>query len=379
MANCIEDLICVEDFRKRAQQLLPKPVFDFYQGGADDEQTLKDNRDAFKRYRLRPSLLRDVSRTDLSVTVLGYQLPFPIAIGPSSNHKLAHPDGEIGTAKGASQASAAICVSGSGSNTSLEDISQAVNDSSSPLWIQFYMYKDRDLNVKLIKRAEQAGYKALFVTVDLPVIGNRRSDIRNQFTIPANLGYANLDGLVDHSQLHVETDNRVGLHSLCNDTFDPSFSWEDLRWLRNVTTLPIVLKGILTAEDAKEALRYDVSGIVVSNHGGRQLDGTLATIDALSEVVNAVRGSGVEVFLDGGIRRGTDILKALALGAKAVFIARPTLWGLACGGDQGVAKVINILREELEQAMALSGCTSIAEITSDLIQTQPRPQYSSRL
>ncbi|XP_072032432.1 2-Hydroxyacid oxidase 1-like [Amphiura filiformis] len=376
MAAGTNQLVCLDDYEKKAEQLLPKFAFDFYAGGADDQQTLQDNKEAFKRFRLRPRLMRDVSNRDMSTTILGHHLPHPIAIGPSSFHKMAHPDGEIATVKGAAMTSTPMCVAGSGSNVTLEDLAEAVKDSTTPLWIQFYIYKDRQINERLIKRAEKAGYEALFVTVDLPCIGKRRSDIRNQFNMPSNLGFANIAGELESQQLYTKGKGS-GLENFINTQIDPSVTWEDIKWLRRITKLPIVLKGILTAEDARETVKYGVNGILVSNHGGRQLDGVLATIDVLSEVVEAVRESNVEVYLDGGVRKGTDILKALALGAKAVFIARPVIWGLACNGQEGVKRVLDILKDELSLAMALSGCTSIEDISRDILQRQS--QYTARL
>lgn len=367
-------LVCLDDFEKEAEKRLSKTAFGFFQGAADDQQTATDNRAAFSRYRLRPRLMRDVSQRDTSVTVLGHRLPSPIAIGPAAFHKLAHPDGEIATVKGAAQASAPFCLACVGSNTKLEDVAEAVADSPMPLWLQMYVLKDRDLTVRLIKRAENAGYQALFVTVDAKVMGTSQLNKR-QFTLPPSMIFANLQDERLTSAMHTQGDS-VNLHSF-RRIYDTAFAWKDLKWLRSVTTLPIVLKGILTAEDAREAVKYGVNGIIVSNHGGRHLDGTLATIDALSEVVNAVQGSGIEVFLDGGVRLGTDVLKALALGAKAVFIAKPAVWGLACGGEEGVTKVINLLKDEFDSAMALSGCVTVNDITPDLVQRQTR--YISRL
>ncbi|XP_072030736.1 2-Hydroxyacid oxidase 1-like [Amphiura filiformis] len=376
MAAGANQLVCVDDYEKKAGQLLPKFAFDFYAGGADDQQTLQDNKEAFTRFRLRPRLMRDVSNRDMSTTILGHHLPHPIAIGPSSFHKMAHPDGEIATVKGAAMTSTPMCVAGSGSNETLENIAEAVKESTTPLWIQFFIYRDRQIYERLIKRAEKAGYRALFITVDLPCTSKRRLDIRNQFNLPSNLSPANIAGELDCQQLYTKGKGS-GLANFANTHCDPSVTWEDIKWLRSITRLPIVLKGILTAEDAREAVKYGVNGILVSNHGGRQLDGVLATIDALSEVVEAVRGSNVEVYLDGGVTKGTDVLKALALGAKAVFIARPVLWGLACDGQEGVKKVLDILKDELSLAMALSGCTSIEDISRDILQRQS--QYTARL
>ncbi|XP_072032433.1 2-Hydroxyacid oxidase 1-like [Amphiura filiformis] len=376
MAAGTNQLVCLDDYEKKAEQLLPKFAYDHCVGGADDQQTLQDNKEAFTRFQLRPRLMRDVSNRDMSTTILGHHLPHPIAIGPSSFHKMVHPDGEIATVKGAAMTSTPICIGGSTSNVTLEDLAEAVKDSTTPLWIQFYIYKDRQINERLIKRAEKAGYEALFVTVDVPCLGKRRLDIRNQFNLPSNLSAANIAGELEIQQLYTKGKGS-GLENFANTQFDPSVTWEDIKWLRSITRLPIVLKGILTAEDAREAVKYGVNGIIVSNHGGRQLDGVLATIDALSEVVEAVRGSNVEVYLDGGVTKGTDVLKALALGAKAVFIARPIMWGLACDGQEGVKKVVDILKDEFSLAMALSGCTSIEDISRDILQRQS--QYTARL
>lgn len=327
------------------------PAFwDFYQGGSDDEVTLRANRTAFERIQLRPRVLVDVnaSALDMRTTVLGTPLSMPILIAPTALHCLAHPEGECATVQGAGMANT-LMVASTTSTRSLEEIAQA---ASGPLWFQLYVYYSLEVAEKLVHRAEAAGYRAIVLTVDLPYLGNREKDRRNNVTIPpspfreANL--VDIDEDIDGQGWVVLT-------------------WEAVSWLRSITSLPILLKGILTAEDALLAIEHGVAGIIVSNHGGRQLDTAIASIEALPEIVEAVAGR-CEVYIDGGIRRGTDILKALALGARAVLVGRPVLWGLAASGAEGVYHVLEILRKELELAMALSGRPTLGSIDRTLLK-----------
>ncbi|KAJ8044906.1 Hydroxyacid oxidase 1 [Holothuria leucospilota] len=383
-------MTCLDDFEDYARRHLPKIVYDYYSSGANLEQTVKDNVAAFRRLRLYPELLQDVSKRDLSTTILGEKIDFPVAIAPTAMQKMAHPHGEVATAKAAASVNTGMVLS-SWATSSIEEVQEAAPDGLR--WFQLYVYKDRELTKNLVKRAEKAGYRALFLTVDTPQLGRRYADVKNNFTLPPplnrneilsnlSINYCVVDRLANFEDQSSQSEGVVssgdsGLAEYVANQIDASLSWDDVEWLKTVTTLPIVLKGILTEEDAVEAVNHGVAGIVVSNHGGRQLDGVLATIDALPEVVRAVKGSSVEVYLDGGVRLGTDVLKALALGARAVFIGRPVLWGLTYKGEAGVKEVLDMLKNEFNLALALSGCTSAENVPRDLVRRQP--QYSSNL
>ncbi|XP_038077484.1 hydroxyacid oxidase 1-like isoform X2 [Patiria miniata] len=324
-----------------------------------------EGRRHYFRYRLRPKLLRDVSKRDVRTSILGQEIAFPIAVSPTAMQRMAHPEGEVATARAATSLGTGVILS-SWSTSSIEEVAAGCSPNG-PRWFQLYVYKDRDVVRDLVRRAEKEGYTALFVTVDTPILGRRLADVRNKFALPSHLRLANFSTKQQHSS-GVKSMQDSGLAAYVASLIDPSLNWEHIEWLKSITSMPIVLKGILTAEDAKLAVQHNVDGIMVSNHGARQLDGVLATIDALPEVVEAVRGSNVEVYLDGGVRSGTDVFKAIALGARAVFIGRPSLWGLAYDGEAGVRKVLELIRDEFSLSMALSGCTSIADITPDLIQ-----------
>jgi len=285
----------------------------------------------------------------------------PILVAPTAFHGLVHPDGETGTARGAAAAGTIMIVSAIATRT-IEEIAAAV---AAPRWFQLYVWKDREVTAELVKRAARAGYRAICLTVDTPLLGRREKDERNSFTLPPGIGIANvrpagLDGMPD-------SEHGSAFAKYVKEMLDPAVTWRDLAWLRSLTSLPIVVKGIMTMEDAKIAVEHKVEGIVVSNHGGRQLDSTPATLDVLPEIVEAVRGRA-EVFMDGGIRRGTDVLKALALGARAVLVGRSPLWGLALGGAEGVHAVLEHLRREFALAMALSGRSSLGQIDRSMVQ-----------
>jgi len=285
----------------------------------------------------------------------------PILVAPTAFHGLVHPDGETGTARGAAAAGTIMVVSAIATRT-IEEIAAAV---AAPRWFQLYVWKDREVTAELVKRAARAGYRAICLTVDTPLLGRREKDERNSFTLPPGIGIANvrpagLDGMP-------ESEHGSAFAKYVKEMLDPAVTWRDLVWLRSLTSLPIVVKGIMTMEDAKIAVEHGVEGIVVSNHGGRQLDSTPATLDVLPEIVEAVRGRA-EVFMDGGIRRGTDVLKALALGARAVLVGRSPLWGLALGGAEGVHAVLEHLRREFALAMALSGRSSLGQIDRSMVQ-----------
>ncbi|CAH1227303.1 HAO1 [Branchiostoma lanceolatum] len=362
-------MVCVADFEEYANEKLARTYKEYFSSGADQCQTLKENAEAFKRLRIRPRFLRDVSCRDLSTTLLGEKVDFPVGVSSTALQGLAWPDGDICTARAAAQLHSCMIVS-TYANNSVEEISAA--SPGGLKWFQLYIMPDRPFTQRLVRRAEAAGYKALVVTVDLPVVGKRYPDLKNRFHLPPHLSVPNLQGLQSSaSQSNDERNYGSGA-----SPEDPALCWKDIDWLSSITNLPIILKGILTAEDAGIALDHPgVKGILVSNHGGRQLDGVPATIEVLPEIVAAV-GERLEVYLDGGVRTGTDVLKALALGARAVFVGRPAIWGLAYNGEDGVAEVLKILRNELDLAMALSGCRCLAEIKHPLVVGE---EYYSKL
>lgn len=357
-------VITVDDIERIALKNLDDGPRGYYQSGADDQQTLTENKHAFRRLRLRPRMLRGVKDRDMTVTLLGRQrLSMPLGIAPSAMQRMAHPDGEEATAKAAEKAGTVMILS-TLSTTSMEDVRKAAPHAV--LWYQLYVFQDRELTRRLVKRAEQAGYSALVLTVDAPVFGRRVSDVRKRFSLPSHLKLANFDGKELSS---LSSASGSGLEAYANSLFDQSLTWADVQWLKNLTFLPIILKGILTAEDAVLAVRNGIPAIIVSNHGGRQLDGVASTIEVLPKIMRAVYGR-IEVYLDGGVRQGTDVVKALALGAKMVFVGRPALWGLAFKGQQGVEKMLEIFREEIDRAMALLGSRTLGDLRPQLVARQ---------
>nr|XP_048698500.1 2-Hydroxyacid oxidase 1 isoform X3 [Caretta caretta] len=298
-------------------------------------------------------MLRDVSVMDLSTAVLGQKISMPICVGATAMQSMAHVDGEAATARACRSLGTGMMLS-SWATSTIEEVAQAAPDGLH--WLQLYIYKDREVTRSLVQRAERAGYKGIFVTVDTPLLGKRFDDIRNKFQLPPHLRMKNFDTNDLAFSSEKGYGENSGLAVYVAQAIDPSIKWEDITWLRGLTSLPIVTKGILRADDAREAVKHGVNGILVSNHGARQLDGVPATIDVLPEIVEAVEGKA-EVFLDGGVRKGTDVLKALALGAKAVFIGRPIIWGLVYQGEEGAKEVLQMLKEEFQLAMALSGIT----------------------
>ncbi len=347
--------INVFDYEALAQAALPPVNWDFFYGGSDDEVTLRANRSAFERLRLRPRVLMDVNQCSINTSVLGLPVSMPVLLAPSAAHGLAHPDAELATARAAGAASTLMTLS-TDSTRSLEEV-KAV--AQGPLWYQLYIYTMEEAQ-RLVQRAERAGYAAIVLTVDLPRYSRRERDLRNDMN---SYQQAHYPDAFNGNAPHLVVDGSDNQHVYMGD----AVTWDILPWLRSITALPIVLKGILTAEDASVAIKYGASAIIVSNHGGRQLDGVMPTIEALPEVVAAVAGR-CEVYVDGGIRRGTDILKALALGACAVLIGRPVLWGLAVNGQEGVQHVLELLRKELTLALQLAGCASLADIQRSLVQ-----------
>jgi 4-hydroxymandelate oxidase len=356
------DPLNLHDYEQLARERLPQMVFDYYFGGAEDEVTLRENRLGWQRLRLRPRVLVDVATRDLATTILGRPTKLPILLAPCAFNALAHPDGELAVARAAAAAGVIQVVSTAGT-FSLEEVAAAAPGATR--WFQLYCYRDRDVTKWLVERAVAAGYQALCLTVDAPLVGRRERDRRNCFGLPPGMTWKNLERVgLDRMEAGQQGS---ALERYIAEIWDPSLTWEAIEWLRGLSPLPLAIKGILTAADARRAVDHGASAIVVSNHGGRQLDGTMATSESLCEVVDAVAGKA-EVFVDGGIRRGSDILKALALGARAVLIGRPYLWALAAAGQPGVAHVLDILRDELDLDMALAGCPTIATIDRSLVR-----------
>lgn len=347
-----------------AREALPPDVWDYYRGGAEDEVTLRSNRAAYARWLLRPRRLVDVSRPDLSVEILGDRLESPVGLAPTAFQKLAHPDGELAVAR-AARSHGALMVASTLSTTRLEAIAEA---RDGPLWLQLYVFRNRELSLDLVRRAESCGCTAVCVTVDVPVQGKRERDDRNRFRLPDDLEMANFRGLSQAAM--PEKHEGSGLAAFIHREIDPSLTWEAVEWLVEETRLPVVVKGVLTGEDAERALESGARGIVVSNHGGRQLDGAVPTLLALPEVVGAVRGRA-PVLVDGGIRRGSDVVKALALGARAVLVGRPYLWGLAWKGAEGVETVLSILRDEVERTLCLVGRPRAGDVDPDTVMVAP--------
>jgi 4-hydroxymandelate oxidase len=358
-----EMLISLRDFEQAAAERLPPMAYDYYASGADDEHTLRDSEHAYGRIRLRPRVLVDVSRRSMESTVLGRRVAFPVLVAPTAFQRMAHTEGELATARAVAALGTVMTVS-TWATATLEEVREAAG-AGAGLWSQLYVYRDRGITRALIERAEEAGYEALVLTADTPLLGRRERDIRNSFTLPAGLSIANLASPDGEHLPHRDGESGLAVH--VKELLDPSLTWRDVEWLRSVTRLPVVIKGIVRGDDAQRAVDHGAAAIVVSNHGGRQLDTTVATVDALPEVVAAVAGRA-EVYVDGGVRRGTDVLKALALGARAVFVGRPVLWGLTVGGEEGVVRVLAALRDEFDLAMALAGCASVGDVTRDLVE-----------
>ncbi|MEX0989272.1 MAG: alpha-hydroxy acid oxidase [Actinomycetota bacterium] len=325
--------VTVDDYEAAARAVLQPELFDYYAGGAGDEWTLRENRAAWERWMLRPRFLVGVTERDLSTEVLGAPIAFPVLVAPWAYQWMAREEGEQATARAAAAAGTIMVVS----STTVEFLDEVANAAAAPKWFQLYVFTDRGKTEEMLDRVVAAGYEAICLTVDFPVAGLRHRDTRSGFHMPYGLPG---DPLV----------------------YDPALSWDDVAWIRERTALPVVLKGILTGEDAALAVEAGAEGIVVSNHGGRQLDGVPAGLTVLPEIVDAVAGR-IPVLVDGGVRRGTDVVKALALGARAVLVGRPAAWGLAVAGEEGVADVLRILRDEFDNAMALCGCRSVGEIS----------------
>ncbi|QFP75760.1 alpha-hydroxy acid oxidase [Deinococcus sp. AJ005] len=339
---------------------LDQNALDYYASGANDGHTHRANHEDFARIRLRPRMLVDVSEVQTTTSVLGLPLDFPVGIAPSAFHGLAHPDAELATARAAAGLGSVMTLS-TFSNTPIEDVARA---AAGRLWFQLYLYRDREVSAGLVRRAEAAGARALVLTVDTPFVGRREANERHRFNLPPHLEVPNAGSREALAGLETHSGSQLVRHF--QGLVDPSLSWRDLDWLKSLSGLPVVLKGILTAEDAELAVQHGCH-IWVSNHGGRQLDTAISAIAALPEITDAVAGR-MEIYLDGGISRGTDVLKALALGARAVFLGRPALWGLAAGGEEGVRRVLELLKGEVRLALALSGKQSLKEVGRDLLK-----------
>jgi 4-hydroxymandelate oxidase len=346
-----------------AQPVLSAMAWDYIRGGAADEITLRENREAFDRIRLRPRVLCDVSRIESRVTLFGQTLDCPILLAPAAYHRLYHGEGELATVRGAMAGGAGVVIS-SFATVAIEEIvheaASAAPAKSTRAWFQLYVNPNRDFTRALVERADHAGCGAICLTVDTPVLGCRYRE--RDFKLPPAMDCPNVAEIAKEAvAAHRPTRERI-----YSNVFDPALSWKDIAWLKSITKLPLVLKGILSPEDAAKAVDCGADGIIVSNHGGRNLDTVPATIEALPRVAERI-GGRIPVLMDGGVRRGTDVLKALALGANAVLIGRPYLYGLALGGAEGVAHVIEALRSEFEMAMALAGRRTIAEIDSTVL------------
>jgi 4-hydroxymandelate oxidase len=351
----------LQAYEALAAERLPRMVYDYYAGGANDEILLRESRTAWEELRIRYRVLRDVSQRDLSVTVDGHRLDWPVIVAPMAFQQMATPEGEVATARATAAAGSGMILS-TLSNRTIEDVRAA---SSGMVWFQLYIYRDRGVTAELVKRAEQAGCTGLVLTVDTPILGRRERDLLNGFHVPPEFPAPNL-GVDMRSTLGAQSDMSSALAQFILGHWDAGISWRDLAWLQSITTLPIYVKGVVRGDDAQLALEHGAAGVIVSNHGGRQLDTAVPTARALREVADAMAGRGT-LLVDGGVRRGTDVLKALAMGAQAVLLGRPILWGLAAGGEAGARHVLQLLRDEVDLAFALAGVRSPAEATRDLL------------
>ena len=402
------DLNCltIAELAKHAEVRMNKQTRDYYNEGADSGSTLLENTTAYSKYRIRPRVLRDISLIDTSVSVWGARNSVPIGVAPTAMQCLAHPDGEIATAKACKEAGVAMGLSSFATST-LEDVAAAAAGSH-PFVLQLYLFEEREHSRKLIQRAKKAGYRAVFLTVDTPMLGRRNTEIRNEFTLPKPYKIANftedstssasetvMGGSTPESEQGKEKKSTstkgyqdgkrrkapTGPISFHTHAANPTLSWErDIGWLKEQCSpeMEVWVKGIATAEDAHLAIHHGVDGIVVSNHGGRQLNGALATLDALPEIVDAVKGK-IPVHVDGGIRHGTDVFKALALGADFVWIGRPVLWGLAYKGQEGVELCLRLLSDEFRLCMGLAGTVKVEDITKGYLVKIDKSGFTSRL
>ena len=355
-----DQLLNIADYARAARTKVPRDVFDYYEGGALDEITLRENVVGWERLKLYYRVLAGVGARAMTSTVLGQPVSMPILVAPTAFHKLACEQGEIATAR-AAKAAGTLFILSSLSNTAMESV---FAEAASPRWFQLYIYKDREITLELVKRAEQAGAEAIVLTVDAPGLGTRHRDTRNNFQLPEGLTVENLAPLGKGQFPEVKGS---GLAAYVRENFKQDIGFNDLEWLCGSTRLPVIVKGVCRGDDARRSAEHGAKAIVVSNHGGRQLDTAPPTSEVLPHGIDAVAGR-CEVYVDGGIRRGGDVLKAIALGARAVLVGRPVLWGLCVAGEEGVAHVLEILKRELDEAMLLCGCTSLSEISPSLLK-----------
>jgi L-lactate dehydrogenase (cytochrome)/(S)-mandelate dehydrogenase len=378
--NWRREAINIKGMRALAERALPRPVFDFADGGAEDERTLRRNESAFDDISLLPAPLNGPATRDLSIELFGRRLSMPLAISPTGIAGLMWPGGEVAAARAAAAAGIPYCLSHA-SVCTLEHLAKA---GASPRWMQVFIFRDRGFTKELAARAAATGYDALVLTIDNQITGNRDRDQRNGFTIPPKFRAAGIAAMAMklpwlwrmRNELpritfanYVrpgEPADAVSLAKRMNSLLDPSMSWRDVEWLRGEWKGPLILKGVLNPQEARRAFASGVDAIIVSNHGGRQLDGAISTIEALPRIVDAVGASG-PVMLDGGLRRGVDVVKALALGATCCLIARPQLWGLAVAGEEGVAHVLDIFRREIDRAMGLMGAARVGDLSRDQV------------
>lgn len=354
-------MINLFDYEREAEKRIPPAHWGYIAGGANDEVTLGANRAAFDRILIRYRTMVDVTTRDLRTTVLGTPVSMPVLVAPTAMQKLAHDGGECATAR-AARSAGTLMITSTTATTRLGDVIAA---SPGPMWFQLYLYQDRGTSRALIEEAVRAGYSGVMLTVDAPLLGRRERDIRLGFTLPRHLTLANA-AVAGMEVVPDAKEDASGLMLHFRSLHDAALLPKDIAWVRDVSGLPVIVKGIVRGDDAVRAVEHGAEGIVVSNHGGRQLDTSIPSISALPEVVDAVAGRA-EVFVDGGIRRGTDVIKAISLGARAVLIGRPVLWGLAVDGEAGVRAVLELLRQEFDLAMALSGARNVGELTRDLV------------
>jgi 4-hydroxymandelate oxidase len=353
-------LVNLAEYESRAREIAEGSTLDYYDGGSNDEVTLRENVAAFSRITVYPRVFRGVGQRDTQTTILGLPTSTPVTVAPVALIGMLHPDGEVPVVRAASNAGSIVTLS-TFSVTPIEDVVAA---AAGPVWFQLYVYKDRSASEALVKRVEAAGCTGLELTADAPILGRRERDVRNNFSLPDDLWAPNLtaDGTLPSS----ESGSRSPFAAAFDALVDPNLTWDDIAWLTSVSNLPVLVKGIVRADDARRAVDAGAAGVIVSNHGGRQFDTAPAAIEALGPVADAV-GDLCEVIVDGGIRRGADVVKAIAMGARAIQIGRPIVWGLVVAGEDGVRDVLSLLRDELDLAMALAGCRSIDEISSDLL------------
>ncbi|KAK9808125.1 hypothetical protein WJX73_009290 [Symbiochloris irregularis] len=363
----------LDELEALAMKKLPKMVWGYYSSGSESEATLRDNRAAFLRYNIMPRLMVDVSKVDTTLTLFGEKLDFPLLIAPMAYHKLANPEGEVATARAAAACRIPM-IQSTMATVRKEEVAQAAKGAPF-LMLQLYVTKNRDFCRNLIMGAQKAGYKAIAVTVDAPRLGHREADERDSFHLPEGMAPVELDSLVsaeEHARQATGDEPKSAVARVFYNQMDSALTWDFVAWVRAFSSMRILVKGILSPFDALRAVEVGVDGIIVSNHGGRQLDFAPATLDCVANIKRAI-GDTVPLLMDGGVRRGTDILKALALGADAVCVGRPILHGLAVNGQQGVQDVIKMMRRDFEQAMRLSGCPSLKSITRDKLLKQGEP------